>query len=252
LVQKESRAQRLALFCDPDEDEDYIPLQYRSHEKQADSAPDLSSPRPRHGYFQRDARDSYVAVPIAPTAPEPRDADNEEDPDDEEDSDDREMTPAELLDCIMNETDMALVDYLGDAREILLGNPQFIVLRQTSTTSLVLFPDGVHGIFLTEDVIAAHVLATTDPLTPRQPWMLDDDDRPDGIADAAWQQATAQLLPSSAPTAFAHMAFAPPASDHNPEFHALALTYCEAALNRPIAYQSSEDGSELPPAYATL
>jgi hypothetical protein len=40
-----------------------------------------------------------------------------------------------------------------------------------------------------------------------------------------------------------------PLSDHNPEFHALALSYCEAALNHPSGYQSSEDGSELPPGF---
>jgi hypothetical protein len=113
-----------------------------------------------------DARDYFNAVPIiASTDPEPP----------ESDDDDDELTPAALLECIMADTDMHIVDYLGDAREVLLSNPRFLVLRQTSHTSLVLFPDGVHGIFLKEDVHAAHSKATTPPtLTPRQLWTIYD------------------------------------------------------------------------------
>ncbi len=73
-------------------------------------------------------------------------------PDDESES---EMTPAELLDCIMNETDLYMVDYHGDACEVLMAQPQFLVLRQTTYTSLVLFPDGTYGIFITDDVVTA-------------------------------------------------------------------------------------------------
>jgi hypothetical protein len=63
-----------------------------------------------------------------------------------------ELTPAEVLQCITNETDMFSVDHYGDACEVLLAQPQFIVLRQTEWTSLVLFPDGAHAIFITADV----------------------------------------------------------------------------------------------------
>jgi hypothetical protein len=73
------------------------------------------------------------------------------------------MTPAELLDCIMNETDLYMVDYHGDASEVLTAQPQFLVLRQTTYTSLVLFPDGTYGIFITDDVVTARLQS---PLAP--------------------------------------------------------------------------------------
>jgi hypothetical protein len=79
------------------------------------------------------------------------------------DDSDGELTPAELLDCIMHDTDMYMVDYHGDACDVLLAQPRFILLRQTAYTSLVLFPDGKHGIFITDDIVTARLQAHLAP-----------------------------------------------------------------------------------------
>jgi hypothetical protein len=80
------------------------------------------------------------------TKHEPNDAHHSSNEDN--DSDD-ELTPAELLECITHETDMFSVDYYDDACAVLLAQPGFLVLSQTAWTSLVLFPDGTHAIFIT-------------------------------------------------------------------------------------------------------
>jgi viroplasmin and RNaseH domain-containing protein len=105
------------------------------------------------------------------------------------DSDD-EQTPAELLDCLTHETDMFSVDYYDDACTVLLAQPEFIVLRQTAWTSLVLFPDGTHAIFTTSDVETA-------------------------------QQT--RLVPSVSSS----------------DLRALAISYCAAALNRPLTVEET-------------
>jgi hypothetical protein len=74
--------------------------------------------------------------------------------------------------------------------------------------------------------------------------MIDEDSRPDDIADEAWQQATARFLPSTTPTV----------SAHDPEFREISLSYCAAALNRTYDDSSTEpeEGSESPPGYGSL
>jgi hypothetical protein len=81
LIQKESRFQTLSFSSQED---DNPALQHRSHE--------IRTSRNR-------------------TDPEPPGSDDEDD----------ELTPAALLECIMYDTDMHMVDYIGDAREVLIA-----------------------------------------------------------------------------------------------------------------------------------
>jgi hypothetical protein len=115
------------------------------------------------------------------------------------DESENELSPAELHEAISESTDMHMIDYSDeDAFDILFSNPLFEVLRQTRHTSLVLFSDGVHGVFFTCDVDTArdhHALQNAG--TSSATFITDDGSRPLSPAETATLTSEVSTLVAS-------------------------------------------------------
>jgi hypothetical protein len=77
-------------------------------------------------------------------------------PPDSDESDDSELTPEELIEAIIESTCMKTLDGWGaEAINPMVNNPIFTILHTSNANALVMFSNGIHGVFLRSDVDAA-------------------------------------------------------------------------------------------------